>query len=353
MIEQLTNRVIRSQPCPSCSLCGAQGNILYNNLEDRLFGAWGKWVFKKCPDPQCGLVWLDPMPTEEDIGKAYQTYYTHADPAIPQKPPKIILQRFTRSIRNSYLAWKYGYQKEKVGFFQRLLWPLAYFSLNGRVWLDSKVMYLQAPYKGRLLEIGAGSGEQLKESVEFGWDAEGVDNDSGAVENALKKGLRIRCGTIEAQKYANNSFKVIIMNHVIEHIYDPLQLLRECHRILQPGGKLVIITPNSLSMGHRMFKSSWFPLDPPRHLRIYSLLSLTQFFKKNGFQITSSFTTIRNANGIFWSSRSIQQSGTCTMNAVPGIAIRVLAWLIMMLESTMLLTNPNAGEEIVAIVAKK
>lgn len=61
----------------NCMLCNHAGDRLYVGLEDHLFGASGIWTLKKCSNDQCGFVWLDPMPTEADIGKAYRTYYTH------------------------------------------------------------------------------------------------------------------------------------------------------------------------------------------------------------------------------------------------------------------------------------
>jgi len=352
MSEQDFSMMIRSTPCPACSLCGSPGTDLYRNLQDRLFSAWGTWNLKKCSNPQCGIVWLDPMPSEQDIGKAYQAYYTHTDTPAPAPRKGGIMQYLMSSIKNSYLARTYGYNKMTLNFFQRSLWPLAYLSLNGRVWLDSKVMYLRAPYKGRLLEIGAGSGEQLEELIAFGWDGEGIDNDRNAVENALKKRLRVRCGTVEAQRYPDNSFDVIIMNHVIEHVHDPHSLFSECFRILRPAGRLVIVTPNILSLGHRLFKDAWFPLDPPRHLRVYTPSSLRSLLGKAGFGIETARTSARNANGIFWTSRSIKQSGRGTMSAVPGTPLRTAAWFMLFLELLLMKFDPNLGEEI-TIVARK
>ena len=70
---------IQTRPCPDCYICGTKGQPLCQGLEDRLFGALGRWNLKSCPNPDCGLVWLDPMPIEEDIGNAYETYYTHIE----------------------------------------------------------------------------------------------------------------------------------------------------------------------------------------------------------------------------------------------------------------------------------
>ena len=57
---------IRTRPEPNCSACGAEGLLLYDGLEDRLFGAPGAWTMKRCPAQSCGLLWLDPAPLEEE-----------------------------------------------------------------------------------------------------------------------------------------------------------------------------------------------------------------------------------------------------------------------------------------------
>src|SRR5438105_3101279 len=68
---------IRVRPQPECYVCGARGQQQYRDLRDRINHAPGVWNLSRCPNPKCGLLWLDPMPSEEDIGKAYTTYFTH------------------------------------------------------------------------------------------------------------------------------------------------------------------------------------------------------------------------------------------------------------------------------------
>lgn len=68
---------IQTEEKSSCYLCASRGKVLYEHLEDRLFGTFGSWTLKQCTGARCGLIWLDPMPTKEEIGKAYLNYYTH------------------------------------------------------------------------------------------------------------------------------------------------------------------------------------------------------------------------------------------------------------------------------------
>jgi hypothetical protein len=113
-----------SVPCPNCYLCGTGGEPLYEGLKDRLFNAPGEWNLKRCPNPECGLLWLDPMPLEEDIGMAYETYFTHAAPEDmpPPAPPgarpraaEILGQNFFVVLTEKCLRLLQGSNPARVG----------------------------------------------------------------------------------------------------------------------------------------------------------------------------------------------------------------------------------------------
>lgn len=101
----------------------------------------------------------------------------------------------------------------------------------------------------------------------LGWQVEGVDFDPKGVRNAQAKGLTVHLGDLDRQGYPDDSFDAVAMSHVIEHVPDPSALLRECRRILKPGGRLVVLTPNVASWGHRLYGSDWRGLEPPRRMR--------------------------------------------------------------------------------------
>jgi hypothetical protein len=67
----------------------------------------------------------------------------------------------------------------------------------------------------------------------------------------------------------------VTASHVIEHVVDPRAFLGDALACLRPGGRLVVITPNARSLGHRWFGRDWHALDPPRHLTVYSPKALT------------------------------------------------------------------------------
>src|SRR5208337_1460879 len=176
---------IRSFPCPNCYLCGTRGDRLYIGLRDWLFGAPGEWNIVRCPNSSCGLLWLDPMPTEEDIAKAYQTYFTHfVDPDLQSSPGnRGLLSRIYREGRAAHLALRYGLKGPPPSAFARLAAIPFRLSAGLRAVEDYPLRYL-AGKKGRVLDVGCGNGATVARASQMGWDAEGLDVDPIAVSVA-------------------------------------------------------------------------------------------------------------------------------------------------------------------------
>jgi 2-polyprenyl-3-methyl-5-hydroxy-6-metoxy-1,4-benzoquinol methylase len=339
---------IRSRPNPDCYLCGAPGKTLHEHVADRLFGADGRWSLKRCPDPRCRLVWLDPMPLEEDIGKAYRSYYTHrGDSRDPDNFARDTYQR----MKASYLSLKYKYHPNGNSLWDRVLGRLVYLSPIRRESIEGSVFYLHAKHNGRLLEVGCGAGSTLKLLQDFGWQVEGVDFDPPAVEEASKKGLKVHLGTLSEQELPSGSFDAIVSNHVIEHVPDPVGLLRECHRLLKPGGNLVVITPNAGSWGHRIYGAQWRGLEPPRHLHIFTVPSLATTCTRAGFAFGDCRSLVR-ANGALLASRMLRRTGRVDLASRHSVRVRLLAEAIGLAQWTGSLVDHEAGEEIVLISRK-
>jgi SAM-dependent methyltransferase len=142
------------------------------------------------------------------------------------------------------------------------------------------------------------------------------------------------------------------MSHFVEHIHEPLQLLRECHRILTPGGRLLILTPNAASWGHRKFARCWRGLEPPRHLHLFSPPSLRRLLTLAGFKEMAVTTTMRNAGKILRLSRSIQNSYRRSAGTTVPAGSAAAAGILQMVEWFKWKRDPNLGEEI-DLVAEK
>ena len=101
-------------PVPRCLLCGQAGRVLYSGLRDRLFSAEGAWSIAQCDRVKCGLLWLDPMPSVEDVHRVYASYYTHAD----ERPRNGLLARLFAAAKRGYVANHFGYG---AGAIERVL----------------------------------------------------------------------------------------------------------------------------------------------------------------------------------------------------------------------------------------
>jgi SAM-dependent methyltransferase len=138
---------------------------------------------------------------------------------------------------------------------------------------------------GRILDVGAGSGIFVARLRALGWDAVGVEPDPTAAAGARSRhGGDVRTGTLEEQRLPDGSFDAVHLSHVLEHVHEPGALLRECRRVLRPGGRLVVLTPNAESLGHRLQGRGWRGLEPPRHLHVFTSRSLRRALRDAGFR---------------------------------------------------------------------
>jgi len=294
---------IATRRSPSCYLCGNPGGQLYQDRADFVFEAPGLWDFRRCSNPGCGLIWMDPVPVPADIGKLYSNYYTHSDNHGVEVSQ---FREVLRFIRDCYFADRYGYEG-LVRPWHKPIGRVLYLFPSRRSNIDFDVMCLHACPGQRLLEIGCGSGAFLARMRRLGWDVCGLDTDPDAASWGRQAyGLNIGCSTLEQADFSADSFDVITMNHVIEHVHDPVALMTECHRILRPGGRLILTTPNANSWGHKIFARSWRGLEPPRHFMIFSLQTLEECTRRSNFRTVLLRSISRWGRNIFVASKQIK-----------------------------------------------
>ncbi len=142
-----------------------------------------------------------------------------------------------------------------------------------------------APAGGRLLEIGSACGFLLVAARERGYAAQGVEMSawaSGYARNEL--GLDVKTGRLEDQHFADESFDVVVMADVIEHLTDPRGTVREIQRILRRGGRLLVLTPDLGSIVARVTGQRWWGLLDD-HYFYFSRTTLEQFLVSEGFSV--------------------------------------------------------------------
>jgi 2-polyprenyl-3-methyl-5-hydroxy-6-metoxy-1,4-benzoquinol methylase len=342
------NESIRVQETPLCMLCRCEGTLLYHGLRDPLYGAPGIWDLRQCPE--CSLAWLNPRPLDQEIEKLYQQYFTHNAANCGTEPGRCL-----RFVRNAVLSAHLGYPEQANSPLQKGLGTVL--SLVGpiREAVELRVMTLEGRQKGKLLDVGCGSGRFLAEMRALGWEVSGVEPDGQAVRAARERfGLSVLEGTLEKASFPDDSFDAITMWHVIEHVLDPIGTVKECCRVLKPKGKLVAITPNIQSLGHRIFREAWRGLEIPRHFYVFSPQALQACVELAGLEVLELRTTARLARFMWAVSWLIRRNeippGTLTMKE--GFWQRLGGLAYQMVEEV-LCKVMNAGEEIILVATKR
>ena len=331
-----------------CPECNSSGRAMYSKMSDRLFGAPGEWDLNKCVNPECAVMWLSPLPVEEEIYKAYETYYTH----VPERSSHSSrLADLYRQASDAYYSVYFKYPKKDLTRLALLSAKILRLIPRRAAHLDFLAFHLEYEEHGTLLEVGCGGGNHLLSMQELGWTVKGIDIDPKAVQACQELGLPAENTTIEQLADRSEKFDAVVMSHVIEHVYDPRKMIEDAYKLLKPGGKLVLITPNNESFSEFVFGRNWLELDPPRHLVIFNMRSLKNLMTSVGFN-TVADTSIRFSDGAMIASLSILRQGKATMNRHS----RLLGWvgkIYQILHFILYRISKRFGEELVMIGTKK
>lgn len=330
-----------------CTVCLSRGNVLHRGVKDHLWGFPGRWDIYRCVNATCRTLWVNPVPDEHELRKAYFAYYTHeeSDNGLQKIPSELLMEEARRIL---------GY--ERSGKVRTSVKLAAILARMIPTWSDLVSLHFMGLHKNmgsRLLDVGCGNGAFLRRAATLGWDGYGVEPDPAAANvaaNAL--GTRVFVGSLEEASFEDCIFDVITMNHVIEHVYEPRRLLSECLRLLRPGGHLVVTTPNAESLGHKWFKQDWRGLEVPRHLVIFTRDSLAQAVVGAGFSLSVLRTTARNARSGGWTNSV--RIGRKREDVVKANRVRLApGYVFQLLEGLLVSAGRPVGEEIVAIAIKR
>jgi len=136
--------------------------------------------------------------------------------------------------------------------------------------------------KGKLLDIGAGTGDFLNVANQNGWNTIGIEPSSKARKIAIQKGVSLveNLSTLD-----NESFDVITMWHVLEHVPNLEEQIKELKRLIKPDGTIIIAVPNFNSFDAKYYGAFWAAYDVPRHLWHFSKTTIQQLFKKEDLEL--------------------------------------------------------------------
>jgi 2-polyprenyl-3-methyl-5-hydroxy-6-metoxy-1,4-benzoquinol methylase len=234
---------------PDCLLCGGRRQaVVVRAYDNAAPWSWQRFRVVRCLD--CGLHLTNPRPSPERMAEYYPDWYEpHESPEPGRRLP-------WRPLIASWCGWPL--EARRV-----LPW-------HGR---------------GRLLDFGCGGGSFLDRMHRQGWQVTGIDISPVAVERIREKlGLHALLGSLPHKALAPGSFDVVTMWHSLEHVHEPLTVLREAYRLLAPGGRLLVAVPNIASLPFQWFGPAWYGLDLPRHLTHFSPATLNAMLLKAGFR---------------------------------------------------------------------
>lgn len=152
------------------------------------------------------------------------------------------------------------------------------------------------PQGARLLDVGCGNGSLTAALAQPGWQVLGVDSSHSGIEQARRHFPHIEFAVADLTGdlppgYAPESFDAIVCVEVIEHVYDPRSLARNCHALLRPGGFALFTTPYNgylktlaIALMGKMDRH-WDPLWDHGHIKFWSRPTLTRLLTETGFEI--------------------------------------------------------------------
>jgi 2-polyprenyl-3-methyl-5-hydroxy-6-metoxy-1,4-benzoquinol methylase len=230
-----------------CPVCGApRTDHAFQASDLALRAVAGQFSYRKCS--VCGSVFAAPQPDDISLAEAYS---------------------------NSY-----GNYRTEPSLIERLATPLT----NPEV----RRFMRHADRRGNLIELGAGNGRFLERLRRCGWAGplQGIEFDARvAATTTVRTGFYVRSGNLDHETLPEQSYDVIVMRHVIEHLRQPAATLEMVFRTLRPGGLLFIGTPDAGALCARVFGQHWWGYEVPRHLVIFSRTALNFVLNRVGFRV--------------------------------------------------------------------
>jgi 2-polyprenyl-3-methyl-5-hydroxy-6-metoxy-1,4-benzoquinol methylase len=233
----------------SCPVCLNAATAPALSGTDILFETTSKtFTLDSCS--ACHCLFLNPMPGVDEIAAFYPTQYW-------------------------WSSGRPGLLKKLEAIYRRM-------ALRGHVAFISRAAGNRAGID--LLDVGCGSASLLGLMKQRGFRVMGVDfSPEAAAVAKTENGVQVVVGSLQDAAFPGRSFDLVTLFHVMEHVTNPREVLKEVARILRPEGSLVLQVPNIDSWQFRIFGARWYGLDIPRHVIDYSSHAMLALLADTGF----------------------------------------------------------------------
>lgn len=257
-----------------CGLCGGEAFRFLFNARDYISGNQGEWPVAQCLG--CGVVLMNPRIPPSRIGSYYPTdYYT------VMESPLAVEGGWKRAARDLAAQRLHGYPITVAGSWGERAVGRALLPYTRR-WGDT-CKIIEPVRGGRVLDVGCGGGFALSEYRHLGWETYGVEVSADSAARARSAGHTVFVGELPDAHHPDEFFDAVTLWDSLEHIHNPLEILREVRRILRPAGKVHIAVPNFGSAYARLFRDVWFMFTAPLHYYHYTAATLSRLLMDAGF----------------------------------------------------------------------
>lgn len=257
--------------CPVCSSTDTKYLFESQDTHGRHVNSDEKFSIYCCK--KCSAAFLGGIAIDDDY---YRKYYDKGYYEVPSAGNKTLLNRVLQAMFSFSIR-----QKEKLMLkYSRTKRPLS------------------------IIDIGCGNGDFLLRLPKEKFETHGIEINKDGYEICQQKGIHAYNQEIQRIDFQGKTFDIATMWHVLEHVKEPVEMLKAIRKILNDDGILMFQVPNRDSYGFRWGKKHWFHLDSPRHLIHFNRRSIKKLCELSGFEIIA----IKNEFydyplDLFWSLR--------------------------------------------------
>ncbi|KPA13157.1 type 12 methyltransferase [Candidatus Magnetomorum sp. HK-1] len=270
------NYELETVPCCCCG--SSESSIFIKEAKELYIGMHDKFDIVRCTN--CGLIYTNPRPTIETIGHFYPDSANYYNMSLSD--PSSLLFKNERLLDIIANHFNYPFPSKRSKIITNLL----------NKYYKNKILMNHIPpfvKHGKLLDIGCSWGAYLYKMQDLGWDVYGIETNEKAVDFAKKKlGLKnIFCGSIHEVELKKDYFNVIRMGMVLEHMHNPVEIIKTLSLLIKPNGLLVLNVPNVSGLEMKIFGRNAYFLHVPQHLYHFTPISIKNILKKGNFKTTT------------------------------------------------------------------